>query len=399
MGIKALLLLFIGPPAESTLKVPSTIKTKETGADGTKVSSTPKQNALVPVNRQEITKHRTNITNILLSSNATPIRRYEDMGYMCCYCNNQYRDPADLKKHTLESHSNVQKANFMKQTMDSFVVRLDITSLRCTVCDASIETVEELIKHLNTEHKIKMFTDIKNHITPFKFITETLQCCLCTNTFSKFKSLLEHMNFHNRNYICKLCEAGFTTISSLRNHMHVHENGNFKCDYCSSVFETLPKKKAHERSKHVPKLDIYKCGYCNETFNGYRPKEEHLMSIHGLKLPDHKCLACNKVFKYRQDLRVHVRRDHLLERRHKCPECDMSFFSAKVLQMHMVKHSKLRAHKCTVCTKAFSRKYTLREHLKIHYNIRRFKCEHCDQAFVQKCSWRGHMKSKHGKIV
>ncbi|CAB3262397.1 unnamed protein product [Arctia plantaginis] len=339
------------PHEESTLKVSSAVKTEEIGADGRKVNSTSKQNVLVPVDRQEIFKHRINITNILLSSNATPIRRYEDMGYMCCYCIDQYRDPADLKIHTLECHQDVQQAYFMKLGMEAFVVRLDITSLRCTICNASMETLEKLVEHLNSDHEIEIFTDVKSHITPFKFITETLQCCICTHTFSKFKSLLEHMNIHYRNYICKQCDGGFTVIASLRAHMHVHESGNFKCEHCLKVFETASKKRAHERAKHVHKLDVYKCGYCNETFSDHRSKEEHLVSIHGLKMPISKCLACNKVFSNRQALRVHVKRDHLLERRHNCPDCDMSFFNANALQRHIIKHTKLRTYKCAVCSK------------------------------------------------
>lgn len=355
-----------------------------------------RQTSITPLKTKALPKHRANIKEIMLSSNATPIRRFGDMGFVCCYCDDQYVEAAELKRHTLEFHQDIRNAFFLsKLGEDRFVVKLDITTLRCKICNRYIDTLEQFMDHLRIDHQRTIYTDIKNQIIPFKFVTDTLQCCICMNTFSKFKMLLEHMNIHYRNYICDICDVGFVNAVNLTNHMLTHENGTFKCDHCSQVFNTKNKKRLHER-KHGFKTLIFKCGHCSATFNEYRKKEAHLALEHGQA---YKCKACEKVFKNTKALNNHVRRNHLMERPHKCTECDMSFFMTTELNNHMVKHTGSRSFKCTICFKTFGRSSSLREHMKIHNDDRRFKCEHCGQSFVQKCSWRGHMRSKHDEIV
>lgn len=401
------MLFFVGGPKADTRKVTAekksilkklssevttTFKTDLLKTRGKKVYQPEPKNL-------ELKKHRTNIREVMLWSNATPIRRYGGMGYMCCYCNNHYLEPTDLKIHTLETHQEVKKASFMvKVSMDQFIIRLDITSLQCSICNKDLDTLEHFMDHLKSEHQKPIYTDIKNHIIPFKFDTEILRCCICMNTFSKFKMLLEHMSVHYRNYICDICDTGFITSQGLKCHKRIHETGTFKCDHCSLVFDTNVKRNAHVRTMHSSK-PVAKCMYCNEVFKDYRKKEAHLVTMHGLKVPTPKCQACEKVFKNRKVLNIHIKRDHLLDRRHKCPQCGMGFFASKELKDHMIKHTGLRSFTCSICSKTFSRAKTLKVHLKIHDGVRKFKCEHCGQAFVQKCSWRIHMRSKHGEIV
>lgn len=212
--------------------------------------------------------------------------------------------------------------------------------------------------------------------------------------------LLEHMNTHYRNFVCDVCDAGFVNSMNYSNHMHTHDTGIFNCEHCPQVFDTKLKLKAHERLLHSDKGPIqHRCAYCNENFGDYKKKMAHLAAMHGIKIPPVKCEACDKVFKDKQSLSVHVRRDHLMDRRYKCTECDKSFFKTSDYKHHLLKHSGLRSYKCDVCSKAFGRAYTLREHMKIHDNVRMFKCDYCNHKFIQKCSWKCHMKTKHGEDV
>lgn len=399
MKLRCFIFLFIGPQGDVIKN-----KTEEIFPDKTKnikVTQSTRQTPFIvkPHKYLEISKHRANIKEILRWSNATPIRRYEDTGYMCCYCNERYIKPANLKKHTLETHNDIEKAHFFKLSVDTLVIRLDITLLRCRICKCDLESLEEFMQHLKDDHHKTIYTDIKIQITPLKFVSESLQCCVCNNAFASFKLLLEHMNLHYRNYICKVCDTGFTCRNSLRNHMQRNHGESFRCSPCSIIFNTLAEKIAHVKTVHLLKYNSNRCGYCNEYFKDYKSKQIHLAEVHGTKLPTYKCQACDKVFQHRKPLTIHVKKYHLLERLHKCSECDMKFYRSNELTRHMVKHTGLRKFKCSVCSKGYSRKCTLREHMKIHNNVRRFKCEHCGQAFVQKCSWRGHMKSKHEEIV
>ncbi|XP_052757171.1 zinc finger protein 208-like [Galleria mellonella] len=330
-------------------------------------------------------KHYVNIREILKHSNATPIRSRGGIGYACSFCTDQYPDPADLKRHTLEIHNDLSKASFMQRNrLFEYFVRLDITELICKICGINIDTLENLMAHLKSDHQIKIFTDIKNHILPFKFETKSLQCFMCLNVFNKFKSLLEHMNSHYKNYVCNTCQAGFVNMRQLTNHRPSHKTGTFKCGYCDKVFDTQAKRRGHEKGVHIYKNVLHKCGYCNERFTLPRLKDEHLKSVHGVRI-SFNCQACDKTFNSTKLLNSHTKRDHLMERFFKCKQCDKEFFAVGQLKNHMLSHTGEREYKCDVCLKSYGRKYTLKEHMRIHADDRRFKCEHCGQAFVQKC--------------
>ncbi|XP_022818937.1 zinc finger protein 729-like isoform X8 [Spodoptera litura] len=348
----------------------------------------------------ELIKHRSNIRLILQCSNATPIRCRGGIGYACCFCGDQFPDPAELKKHTLQGHDDKTKLQFMEgKMMFSFLVKLDITNLKCNICEVKFDKLEQFVEHLIKEHDKKIFTDIKSHVLPFKFDDDVLRCLYCQNVFNKFKNLQQHMNVHCRNYICKYCDAGFVNKHILACHTEGHKIGTFKCDLCSKVFDTLRKKKSHEKSVHIHANLLSKCGYCYQKFTTYRQRDIHLVKVHGVELKAVKCHACDKTFDSKSALTIHTKRDHLMERPYKCTQCDMKFFGSNELKLHMVKHTGVREFKCTICFKSYGRKKTLTEHMRIHNDDRRFKCEHCGQAFVQKCSWKGHMRNRHGELV
>ncbi|XP_045456932.1 zinc finger protein 501-like [Melitaea cinxia] len=340
------------------------------------------------------------ISILLDCSNATPIRCRGGIGYKCCFCPAEFPDATDLKRHTIDQHDSETKRGLIKGKYTSTVlVKLDITSLHCSLCKTDMSNLEQLIDHLIIIHAKNIHRNIKNYILPFKFHGEELRCIICYSLFNKFKVLQEHMSTHFRNYICDDCDAGFVTRMILLNHIKCHQLGSFKCDYCPKTYNTHRKKKSHERLVHVHKSMLNKCGYCNEKFDRYQKREDHLVKVHGVRSVTFNCQACEKIFVSQRALRDHTKRDHLMEKHHACNECDMKFYRPCDLSKHMVKHRGIRKFKCEVCLKLYVRRNTLREHMRIHANDRRFKCEHCEQAFVQKCSWRGHMRAKHGEGV
>ncbi|XP_053623255.1 zinc finger protein 611-like isoform X2 [Plodia interpunctella] len=342
-------------------------------------------------------KHRRNVTAILLNSNATPIFTNTSLGYSCSFCRENFYNPSDLKKHTLEKHNDDEKAKLIseKEQLNRFYVKMDITNLKCTICDSEIDNIEKLLDHFRLVHKINVHTDIDNHCVPFKFAQDILKCCLCPSVFNKFKIILEHMNIHFRNYICDECDAGFITQRKLLAHKSCHKLGHFDCDFCPKSYNTYRKKKLHEKAVHIHFNLLHKCPFCDEKFTGVKSKADHMTAAHGVEKVTVKCMACDKDFKSQHELRIHTKRDHLMERRYKCSDCDMNFFSKHELKEHGVKHSGEKNFQCKICLKSYGRRKTLTEHLRIHSNDRRFKCEFCGQAFVQKCSWVGHMRSKH----
>ncbi|XP_034838122.1 zinc finger protein 260-like isoform X22 [Maniola hyperantus] len=344
-------------------------------------------------------KNQHNLKTILLNSNASPIRCKDSLGYVCAFCPDQFLIPTDLKKHFLDEHNNDRLIKVVAGKLFEHVVKLDITYLNCALCSKDIPKLEDLMAHLKYEHGKEMYLDIKNAIVPFKFDTPELRCAVCSAEYLNFKLLQEHMNSHFGNYICPVCGRGFMTERLLGTHISRHNNGEHKCDDCGKVFGSKANLREHQRRTHLGMSKRNKCLVCNERFLDYWKKIDHMVKVHGAPPVNIKCQACDRTFQNQRALARHTKKDHLLERKHQCAECEMRFFSTSSLARHMAKHTGLRQFRCDVCFKAYGRKNTLREHMRIHADDRRFACTHCGQAFVQKCSWRSHMRSKHGEEV
>ncbi|XP_049883325.1 zinc finger protein 160-like [Pectinophora gossypiella] len=349
------------------------------------------------VNLSENKKHKVNIENILKYSNCTPFSNKNLSGIVCAYCKEAYPDLAELRTHIQTSHKSFEFAEKCRDK-SNISIKMDITDLKCCICDAKFDIISNLKKHLVKEHDIKFYPDVNDYILEFKLTqSETLNCALCNSTFETFKMLLQHMNGHYRNYICEVCDLGFINKHRLKNHQRTHEIGDFQCSFCEKVFTTRVRKMCHEKYTHNTNARYTtNCPHCNESFNSYYQRNRHMFKEHNTVAATYKCNICEKNFILKSKLTSHIKKVHLMERNHICPECGQGFFIKQSLDEHMIKHNGERVFKCTVCLKAYARKKTLREHMRIHNNDRRFKCGVCDLAFVQKCSLKSHMLSNHG---
>ncbi|XP_050676696.1 zinc finger protein 57-like isoform X19 [Leptidea sinapis] len=355
-----------------------------------------------------LTQNRTNLREILRVSNATPLCSRNGIGYKCCLCANVYPNPADLKEHFIKKHDmskSISSKDINKISGREFrklSVKLDITNLSCRVCQLEIADLKELLNHLKSTHTNTVTPDVQNHILPFKFFNDVIQCCACAKEFNSFKTILEHMNKHTQNYICSYCSAGYLNKCALELHEGRHKKGEHRCKFCPKIFETLSKRQNHERSYHLCVDRLNKCWHCDERFSSNFRKQMHMLEVHGIQQPAKEkvlCKICNKHYPNKNLYNKHIRRVHLGEKNHKCKFCEKEFFVAKGLNDHLVSHTGEKKFQCYYCMKAFGRKSTLREHIRIHVNDKRFSCADCGQRFTQKCSWRSHMLSKHGERV
>ncbi|XP_059056419.1 zinc finger protein 37-like isoform X10 [Achroia grisella] len=352
---------------------------------------------------KNLRKNEENLKNILLNSNANPISGKTNDGYGCAFCTKMFLNPATLKTHFLEEHRNdkhILQMTRLAQYIFQKYVKIDITLLACALCEKKMETLDDMMMHFNAEHDIKMHTDIHNLILPFKIESNELRCGVCLTKSPNLSRLKIHMSSHFGNYLCQKCGMGFVTVRSLKSHVvRVHENRCYKCDKCDKTFSNTLKRYDHLRRVHRSVENMIKCQYCSQTFVDYYNRDSHLIKEHGKAAVVLKCQACERTFHNQKHLNAHIKNVHLMERNHKCPECDKRFFLKNCLQNHMLKHTGLVQFECDICHKAYKRKFTLREHMRIHANDRRFVCKLCSQAFIQKCSWKSHMRSKHGETV
>ncbi|VVC98038.1 unnamed protein product [Leptidea sinapis] len=341
-------------------------------------------------------KHRNNVKKILKHSNCTPFSNKTIAGIVCAYCKMTFKDIHEVRTHVAEEHSTAVLNDGRDKT--NLSVKMDITDLKCNICSANMKRIAELKKHLTAEHDIKFYPDLYDYILEFKLTDgEILNCALCSSTFETFKMLLQHMNGHYRNYICEVCDMGFINKHRLSNHKRTHETGTFKCSFCDKIFTTKIRKMCHEKYTHNTNARYTtNCPHCDQSFNSYYQRNRHMFKEHNTAAATYKCNVCDKSFILKSKLTSHIKKVHLMERNHICPDCGQGFFIKQSLDEHMIKHNGERVFKCLVCHKAYARKKTLREHMRIHNNDRRFKCGLCGQAFVQKCSMKSHMLSNHG---
>lgn len=341
-------------------------------------------------------KYKFNIENIIKYSNCTPFKNKTLNGYCCAFCSETFADPKVLREHTKGNH---KEDTFVKYNKDvtNLGIKIDITDLKCGICEQHMSDIKALKSHLHIDHKKRFHMDIKDYVLEFKLTSEEFYNCVhCTSTFETFKMLLQHMNNHYRNFICESCGMGFINMYKLKVHKTCHESGQFNCQFCEKVFPTQTKKAYHEKFTHTRVRYNSTCPHCNESFTSYYKRNQHMVKVHNTSAASYKCNICDRSFLLKAQLTNHTKKVHLMERNHVCTECGQGFYQKQYLKEHMIRHNGERIHKCEVCHKSYARKKTLREHMRIHNDDRRHKCPVCGLGFVQKCSMKSHLLSNHG---
>lgn len=344
--------------------------------------------------------HRNNLKEILIFSNATPIR--SSVSYKCCYCKTNFAEAADLKKHST-AHNVEAMVSFAARVHNHdgriTCVILDVTSLRCALCPAKNLTLDHLAEHLNKVHNKNTFSDSLNLILPFEFPPDAnnFQCIKCTRKYITFNALLQHMNEHYQNFVCDICGAGFANEISLPVHSEMHDTGRFKCIYCPDIFKFERNRANHELKLHNNAKERT-CKDCNKVFGTRYKKRIHNMKVHGVKakVTSVPCCACGKQYNSSWELNKHIRSEHLLERNHKCELCDKAFLLKCGLQKLMLVHSDSDSDfACGDCDKRFETKCAMEVHRRSHTNEKPFKCGICGQGFTREVGLKRHMWSKH----
>ncbi|VVC98040.1 unnamed protein product [Leptidea sinapis] len=341
----------------------------------------------------ERTEHRVNLTAILQYSNASPFRDKTVRGFSCLYCAKYFPTIEDLRTHTAQKPEKDKINSMLDYKLSYNPIKVDITDLRCTVCDRSMKDLNELKEHLVAAHDKTIHKDIKDIILPFRLENgSNFTCVVCSVVHISFKNLYHHMSSHYRNYCCKKCGAGYITIAALRKHGKTHYQGNFPCDFCDKSYTSLAKKRNHEKGVHMGGWLRNKCPHCPEIFVSYYDRSEHLVKEHNEAPVIYPCNACNKTYKKKFELNRHIKHHHLQQRSFLCDKCNAKFFSKRGLVDHMTRHTGAELCSCDICGKSFSRLRTLREHIKVHEGDKKHQCQVCKKTFMQKCSLKSHVK-------
>ncbi|XP_068626107.1 zinc finger protein 493-like [Battus philenor] len=319
---------------------------------------------------------------------------YQQSNFKCFYCDQIFPEIQSVLHH-VNYHVAPERNTLLKQYLKKGkrVVKVDISDLKCKICDQKFSHLDEIRKHLIFAHN-KEFNSAGNGLMAYDLHTNDglLSCHKCNMSFNTFFLLNRHMNVHY-NVVCETCGLGFMSYQRLINHRIVHQTGVHKCDKCEGVFPTKLKLRYHMFKKHeefdTKRTKPLKCPHCLERFSEHYRKMTHLKQVHGITFT-FECQDCKEVFSMRRALTEHITKQH--KQSIQCKECGKCFGTESLLKMHARGHTGERNFFCGVCKKVYMHERTLRQHMRVHGHVWKQSCTECGRGFQNRNEYNKHVK-------
>lgn len=279
-------------------------------------------------------RHRRNAQIIVEYSTLYPFRMWNNK-LSCVFCRDVFKNPDLLRAHLGIKHKEKTNNAFYKSLGKEFL-KVDITNLKCKICLAPFDSVENLARHLKVEHNKAIDLKAQLGLLPFKFDTSFWICLYCKQDFADCQSLIRHTSGHFMNYVCDICGEGFITEHALTVHSRTPHENIYPCYRCSASFSSIEDKKSHIKERHTK--TPYVCYVCKDKprFASWDLKQKHLLEEHNVEPNQYECHECNSVFNSRSAKYKHVRKMHSVKQ-FCCKYCNSNFTSSVILHNHITK--------------------------------------------------------------
>ncbi|XP_013164664.1 PREDICTED: zinc finger protein 181-like isoform X8 [Papilio xuthus] len=341
---------------------------------------------------ERLHKVRKNIILLLKYGNILPFH-WNTKGFKCFYCNKYMKDCDVLKKHT-KSHV-INLDNFIPKRIitKDIPVKIDVTELSCKMCSKSINTIQDLINHINSEHEQK-YDDTITCVLPFVLKKTNMKCVLCDSIYDNFNCILNHMfkNHMEHDFICQIC--GLTFINGVRLKRHINNSHNgYKCQICSKIFDAFHKMLKHKHRIHGV-VRSHVCNLCSTRFDTLYKMNVHMGNVHNVEKYLIKCSYCDKVCNTKGAMLLHVQSLHP-SIKYQCDICDYTSGIRWMIKLHKRKHFDEKNYMCSICERRFGRSSNLRAHMKVHSGKFGRVCRWCRRGFIDFDTLNAHEKELH----
>lgn len=202
-------------------------------------------------------------------------------------------------------------------------------------------------------------------------------------------------------FICMKCKAKFGSFAELKQHVASEKSCSIAVLTCDVCFKECPTRKSlmsHMNTHN--KKEKHACDKCGKEFSQAIILENHKAHQHGEYVKNEspysfKCRVCWEEFTSRVDLYQHMKNHDAKEESHLCDICGKCFSNRHNLGNHRKIHFDHRPHQCQQCPKKYRTPLLLRQHMHVHTGIKEFICEICAKEFAKKCSLSIHLKKYH----
>ncbi len=198
-------------------------------------------------------------------------------------------------------------------------------------------------------------------------------------------------------------------IAKVEAKTKVPHQGEWQCYLCGLQKSSEREIRDHVKADH-PKRSKgvwtcgpprqYQCNQCCHTFVSENSLKLHICGLDSTLTPGQKsCHLCPRSFKSKDGLVKHMAKEHDLEKKFECDQCDYKAAVPSLLKKHVNrKHSEQSLdHLCQECGKSFKDKDYLQNHIRTRHQKEELTCFSCGVYFPSQKALGVHLKEVHDR--